>query len=163
MVVGRQVTLPTFIFAMPHRCAAPNGTIGTAYPASFSQCLGFLASSNDKELAIHYGLSDRLRPHLLRTRAQDMLTVGFEGTVKVRSCTRVPMKRHGGGKTDYRCPAAPVPTCTNNIKVNLATTKSRHSVSMRAHVAIGEKGSVRIALSDEHQAPFTIFRVAAKR
>lgn len=70
------------------RCHVPHGRLGISYPPAVRTCLAGLAASSPAEIAQRYGLP---RPptskpgespsELLRRRASELLTLGFEGTL----------------------------------------------------------------------------------
>mmetsp|Transcript_5477 Transcript_5477/g.12120 ORF Transcript_5477/g.12120 Transcript_5477/m.12120 type:complete len:525 (+) Transcript_5477:133-1707(+) len=69
---------------LDYRCYLPDGKeeIGTDYPPTIKQCLQKIAGMSAKQVQKHYGFTEELPAHNLKTRATDMITKGFEWAFK---------------------------------------------------------------------------------
>jgi len=67
---------------LDYRCYAPKGKIGVAYPPQVTQCLRKLSALSPVEMRDKYGFTDTYIAEHLVTRAADMLSRGFEWTLK---------------------------------------------------------------------------------
>eukprot|EP00195_Chlamydomonas_chlamydogama_P003117 CAMPEP_0202915096 /NCGR_PEP_ID=MMETSP1392-20130828/64809_1 /ASSEMBLY_ACC=CAM_ASM_000868 /TAXON_ID=225041 /ORGANISM="Chlamydomonas chlamydogama, Strain SAG 11-48b" /LENGTH=549 /DNA_ID=CAMNT_0049606991 /DNA_START=71 /DNA_END=1716 /DNA_ORIENTATION=+ len=84
-----------------YRCTAPNGTLGTAYPATLSRCMAMLKGLEVPAIMERYGFSKEKPAIILKNRATDMMERGFEWTLE-----------HGAPRNGprFRLPAQP-PCC----------------------------------------------------
>lgn len=67
---------------LDYRCqlAGSSQLLGTQYPSAVSQCLTKIASKTVAEVKEYYQIPNLFQARTLKTRAQDMITKGFEWT-----------------------------------------------------------------------------------
>ncbi|KXZ45058.1 hypothetical protein GPECTOR_59g667 [Gonium pectorale] len=82
---------------LDYRCYLPPGagdTMGTSYPPEIGTCLKKIAGMSAKEVKEHYGFTELRVANNLLTRAQDMLTRGYEWAAKYGMPQNLPPKRY---------------------------------------------------------------------
>jgi len=66
---------------MDYRCHTKKGALDTDYPRHFQKCLKQLSKSSLAEITSHYNFPVPKHAYLLKMRAEQMLTWGFEWTL----------------------------------------------------------------------------------
>lgn len=79
---------------LDYRCHVPGGAIGTNYPPALSACLASIGRLSPEAIQAKYGFPHLRAASVLRSRAVDMLTKGFEWTAQRGWPTNAPVKRY---------------------------------------------------------------------
>ncbi|GFR41959.1 hypothetical protein Agub_g2756 [Astrephomene gubernaculifera] len=64
-----------------YRCYVPGGTLGTSYPPGLAACMRDLAAHKVPDIMARYGFTSRKPAEILKRRARDMLSLGFEAAL----------------------------------------------------------------------------------